>query len=73
MCAEFQVSMIYSLRENPFGGFRVCDDSLFCKFSSKFQDFKFMFLDQHVANQLSFSADEWRQHCRSCVSPVTLS
>ena len=62
MCVKFHVSRVSSRREKPFGGvsiFVTLDISSI--FLLSFQEFKFLFLNQHVPSQLSLPADDWRQ------------
>ena len=65
MCAKFHVSRVNSRRENSdwgggFADFFPLDFS--SKFLLSFYEFKFLFLNQHVPNQISLPADDWRQH-----------
>ena len=63
MCAKFHVPMTKSRRQNPFGGggLRIYDDWISFKISSKFLRVQVLFLNQHVLNRLSLTADDWRQ------------
>ena len=63
MCAKIQVSMVNRCRENPdWGGFDFVTLEISSIFLLSFLEFNFLFLNQHVPNQLSLPADNWRQH-----------
>ena len=63
MCAKFRGSTTYSCREKPdWGVFDLVPLDFASKFHLSYKMFKFLFLNNHVPNRRSVTADDWRQH-----------
>ena len=51
MCTKFQISWVNIVAKTVTEEvFQFCDGQRFCNISSKFYEFKFLFLNHHVPN-----------------------
>ena len=62
MCTKFRISLFNSLWRKPiWRGLKISPLDISSMFHQSFEEYKFLFLNQHVRTRLFLPADDWRQ------------